>query len=316
MMMKILFLFLAFSFQLFARAQVRTKVILASEIELANKSEINIYDLAKIEKSSSEVLKKLSEIKIDSEFIKNKFLTYGITSSSEKIYFTMTREEMLKIIRKKNSDHMNLQWVIPDLVKVELRNQVNKAEIERKIDNHLQALCAECTFEINIDKLPSAKSTNWDISVSDVSLKSSYLIAAKTDEKTFWISIRQKVFKEVPVTTRWIPALQKIQPGDLELKRADIANSKDGFLNLSQMTNSILVRSMPVGSIVGASDIKREAVIKRGQVLKAQIENSDFEISISATAEESGFIGDVIKIKANDKQMSGKIKDNGSVVVL
>ncbi len=299
-----------------AKAQIRTKVILSSEIELANKSEIYFYDLAKIEKSNPEVLKKLAEIKIDPEFIKNKFLTSGMTNSSEKIYFTMTREEMIKIIRKKNLDQMNLQWVIPDLVKVELRKQISKPEIERKIENHLQALCADCTFEINIDKLPSVKSMNWDLSVNDASLKSSYLIAAKTEEKTFWISIRQKVFKEVPVTTRWIPALQKIQPGDLELKRADIANSKDGFLTLSQMTNSTLVRSMPVGSAVGASDIKREAVVKRGQILKAQIENSDFEISISATAEESGFIGDVIKIKANEKQMSGKIKDNGSVVVL
>ena len=315
-MMRILFLLLVLSFQLSAKALMRTKVILASEIELANKAEITIYDLAKIEKSNSEILKKLSEIKIDPEFIKNKFLTSGITNTSEKFYFTMTREEMIKIIRKKNLDHMNLQWVIPDLVKVELRNQIGKNEIERKLENHLQVLCADCTFEINIDKLPSAKSMNWDVSVGDVSLKSSYLIAAKTEEKTFWISIRQKVFKEVPVTTRWIPALQKIQPGDLELKKADIANSKDGFLNLAQMINSTLIRSMPVGSVVGASDIKREAVVKRGQVLKAQIESSDFEISISATAEESGFIGDVIKIKANEKQMSGKIKDNGSVVVL
>lgn len=281
-------------------ASSRLRVTLNSKIDLTEKSDLSLYDMVVVDKANYELLKKLSEIKINK------------TSS----HITMTREEMLKVIRQVNLENFNLQWMIPDLVEVQFHEQIEKSEIERKVANHLRTLCEECDFEVQIDHLPTYKSKDWQISFQDVTLKNSYLLSARADEKSYWISVRQKIFKTVPVSTRWIPALQRVQPGDVELKRADISNLKDGFLSVDQIVGASLLRSIPIGSVVSAADIKREAAVKRGQVLKAQIESADFEISVSAIAEEPGFIGDVIKIKTNDKQMSAKVKDNGSVVVL
>lgn len=294
-------------------AEERAEISFATNIELAKKAEISLYDLVQIKKSNEDLLKKLAEFKINKEITGKK-----IADSKVRDQFAMTREEMLKLIRNSNVDGLNIRWIFPEVVNIQLNEQINKSELDRKMRNHLQVKCQDCEFEIHIEKLPAIVAKQWDIDVNNIAIKNSILIPVIADAKNLWISARIKTFKKVPVATRWIPASQKIQSEDLELKLSEITNTKDGYLPIEQMIGSALIRSIPVGSVVGASDVKREATIKRGQSLKTQIESSDFEISISAVAEESGYVGDVIKVKSSDNQkmMMGKIKDNSSVVVL
>jgi flagella basal body P-ring formation protein FlgA len=65
------------------------------------------------------------------------------------------------------------------------------------------------------------------------------------------------------------------------------------------------------------SDLKREPAAHRGQVVRALVGDQDFEISINASAEENGFIGDLIKVKnlETQKMMSGIVIDKGVVKV-
>ncbi|MEK6772518.1 MAG: flagellar basal body P-ring formation chaperone FlgA [Bdellovibrionota bacterium] len=312
----LVFVILIFNLGL-AKAQVphtdtgsRVEIILDANIEVAKKSEVTMLDLVRIEKPIENIIKKIAELKIDPELITKK-----ISSGQDQI--SLSRQEILKIIKKSNLNDLGARWQIPEIIQIQFSEQVVKSELERKILNQLQTQCNDCDFEIYIDKLPNIKAKNWNVSVEELPIKTAFLIPVEAEGKKLWVSVRVKTYKTVPVTTRWIPALQKIQPKDLELKRTEISNSKDGFLPMDQMLGATIMRSLPVGSVVGASDLKREVTIKRGQILKAHVENPDFEMSVSAVAEESGYIGDIIKIKSSDSQklMMGKIKDNNSVVI-
>ena len=65
------------------------------------------------------------------------------------------------------------------------------------------------------------------------------------------------------------------------------------------------------------SDLKKETVLKKGQMVKAIAGHAFFEVSISALAEEPGSIGDVIKLKNMDslKMFSATIVDRGLVKI-
>ncbi len=293
-----------------ADASSRVEIILDANIEVTKKSEFSMLDFVRIEKPTESIIKKIAELKIDSEL-----MTQKISSGQDQV--RLSRQEILKIIKNSNLSDRGVRWQIPEVIQIQFSEQVVKSELERKILNQLQTRCSDCDFEINIDKLPSIKAKNWKVSVEELPIKTAFLIPVEAEGKSLWVSVRVKTYKTVPVTTRWIPASQKIQPNDLELKRTEISNSKDGFLPMNQMLGATIIRSLPVGSVVGASDLKREVTVKRGQILKAQVENPDFEMSVSAVAEESGYIGDTIKIKSSDSQkvMMGKIKDNNSVVI-
>lgn len=283
----------------------KTEAILASTIEVAKKNDYVWGDFVQLNKSNPALLKKLAELKFPMNL-----LSSGKSTRLE-------RSQILKVIKTSEVKALGLLWQIPENIELQITNQASANEIERKITNQLKGQCESCDFEITIEKLPNLSANQWKINVTDVAIKSSVLVPLDADGKNLWVSVRIKAFKEVPVATRLLQGQQKIQPGDLELKRKDITNTRDGFLSVEQMTGMSLARSVSVGTVVGASDVKREAAIKKGQMIKALIESADFEIYANATAEEAGFIGDTIKVRSTDNQkiMMGKIKDNNNVVI-
>ncbi len=303
------FFFTAFIFAMDAvEASSKVEAILDSQVELSSKKSYSWIDLVRVTKANNSILKKLAEIKLSPEIFSSNNGT-GVQS--------VARSRILKVIKNSELKDLGLLWQIPDTVEIKLMDQISASEIERRLTNQLQAQCDSCDVEVFVGKVPTLKARHWQINVTDLSIKNSLLIPLEADGKSLWVSVRIKAYKNVPVTTRLIPALHKIQQGDLELKRLDMAQVKDGFLNIEQMTGMMMNRSLSVGTPVGASDVKREAAIKKGQLVKILIENEDFEIQSNATAEESGFIGDLIKVKSSDHQklIMGKIKDNNSVVI-
>jgi len=304
-----IFIFLAFQEQVaFANSASKMETILDAQIEISQKSEIAWSDLVRWRRPSEDVIKRLSELKLENT------LSSEINSQGKVV---ISRSRILSMIKDSGLKDLGLLWQIPEKIQIQRLRSASAAEIERKVENQLRLKCDDCEFQIFIDKLPTLQANTWKIDASDAAIKNSLLVPLQADGKNLWVSLRLKTYKNIPVTTRLIPASQKIQSEDLELKRMDISNLKDGFLPISQMVGMSLIRSFSVGTPVGASDVKREMTIKKGQMIKALVENSDFEINVNALAEDSGYVGDVIKIRSSDTQkiMMGKIKNNNSVVV-
>jgi flagella basal body P-ring formation protein FlgA len=126
-----------------------------------------------------------------------------------------------------------------------------------------------------------------------------------------------KVQKSVPVARRFIRFGERIQMEDVEMAESNITHLKEESPLLSQVIGLIANKSLAAKTPVILSDLKREPAARKGQVLKALIGSSDFEVSINALAEENGFIGDVIKIKNSETQktISAIIVEKGVVKV-
>ena len=62
---------------------------------------------------------------------------------------------------------------------------------------------------------------------------------------------------------------------------------------------------------------KAEVQAKRGQIVKGTLGDDDFQISLNVEAQDSGYIGDVIKVKnlETQKLLSAVIVDKGVVKV-
>jgi flagella basal body P-ring formation protein FlgA len=74
-------------------------------------------------------------------------------------------------------------------------------------------------------------------------------------------------------------------------------------------------RFLNAGQVVQFNDVKKEQLVKKGQMVKAIFGTSTFEVAISAEVQEAGSAGDVVKVKNLDSQkvFAAKIIDRGVV---
>ncbi|MNT63290.1 flagellar basal body P-ring biosynthesis protein FlgA [compost metagenome] len=132
-----------------------------------------------------------------------------------------------------------------------------------------------------------------------------------------WITGNIRVAKLTPVANRLISQGERLQSSDLRLEMIDVSFAKDAGIRMEDVQGKIAVRSIPVGSPVWVSDLKREPAALRGQMIRGLLGDESFEITVNIQAEESGFIGDTIKCKNLDtkKIVSGVVLEKGLVKI-
>jgi len=94
-------------------------------------------------------------------------------------------------------------------------------------------------------------------------------------------------------------------------------NYQDIVMDKKSILGMQASRFINAGQIIYYRDLKREQVLRKGQMVKALFGQNNFELSISAQAEEGGAVGDVIKVKNLDSQkmFAAKIVDRGLVKI-
>jgi flagella basal body P-ring formation protein FlgA len=121
----------------------------------------------------------------------------------------------------------------------------------------------------------------------------------------------------VPVAKKLIRFGERLQAEDLEMIETDVTFVKEETPEMNAIVGMIANRSLTPRMPIILSDLKREPAARKGQVVKALVGDQTFEVSINASAEENGFIGDVIKIKNSETQkvMSAIVIEKGVVKV-
>ncbi len=306
-MKKITLLLTLFSLQAFARPEIS----IPEEVEISQHEILRLGDIAKVKEGSEELVTFLDGIVIRDDargLLLNQFLP-----SSEvlaKFRQALTAEPRLRA--------MNPQFKVPSQVKVNVSPvPVSRQEVTRKILNILDARCNECEHLVNIQSTPRPYGKTWDLDFSKLAAKGGFLLPLRDGEsnQNKWVSGTIRVSRLTPVTTRLILQNERVQEGDLELKMTDVTFAKDSVLRKEDVHGQLSIRSLPVGSPVWASDLKREPAAQRGQMVKAVIGDGDFEVSVNMLAEDNGFVGDLIKVKNldNKKILSGLVTEKGVV---
>ena len=99
------------------------------------------------------------------------------------------------------------------------------------------------------------------------------------------------------------------------VEKREMVNVRDTYQQLANLVGMQANRFLNAGQVVQHSDVKKEQVLKRGQMVKAIVGNNSFEVMISAEAQEGGSVGDVVKIKNLDSQkvFAAKVIERGVV---
>ncbi len=290
---RIVFIF----FPLLTWAQLPAEVIFPSAVEISPRVLITAFDVVETKNMDTELADILKAVHL------------GNADTSR-----ILKKDLISKLR-----HIKAKFVLPSELKIlRSRHPVSRMELERKIKNHLTRSCADCDLQIQVSSVPMNVSSDWELDLNVDLTKTAVMIPIRSifqNEKKGWVVGEIKRYQSVPVLNRSVRSGDLITADLLSLEKRQLLNPREVIVSSEHMLGMQAARFLNAGQIISYSDLKKEMVLKKGQMVKAIAGHAFFEISISAQVEESGSIGDMIKIKNMDSQkiVAARIIEKGLV---
>lgn len=280
----------------FADKQI-PEIIFSSAVEISPRSTITAFDVVEAKYLNDEIAEELKEIKlgdINTQKIGKNILTQKLRS-------------------------IHAKFVLPSEVKLlKSRHPISRMELERKIKNQIAKNCTECDLQIQISSVPMNVTADWELDLNVDLTKTAVTIPIRSidnPEKKGWVVGEIKRYQTVPVLNRAAKTGDVISEDLISFEKRLVTNPRDSVVTKEQLMGMQASRYLNAGQVISFMDLKREQIMKKGQMVKAVAGHAFFEVSISAQVEEAGAIGDVIRVKNLDSQkiVAAKIIDKGLV---
>ncbi len=284
-------------FPLFVWAQKQPEVIFPSAVEVSPRSIITAYDVVETRFLTEELSSELKTIEIG-------------TSAT-------TRIEKKDLIHKLRN--LKAKFILPSEMKfLKSHHPISRMELERKIKNQLTRTCTECDLQIQILSVPTNVTADWDLDLNIDLTKSSVMIPIRTlddADKKGWVVGQIKRYQLVPVPNRAVKISEVLTPDLITVEKRLLTNPREVITSAEQLYGMQTLHFLNAGQVISYSDLKKEMILKKGQMVRAVVGHANFEVSISAQVEEAGSIGDVIKIKNIDSQkvVAARVIEKGLV---
>lgn len=201
-----------------------------------------------------------------------------------------------------------------------------ESSLKQKIVDRAKELCPTCRIEVlkveTGTMRPYPPSSTWDLTLKEQKISSQlsgHIViqdeANMLDKVTLQTDLR--VFKKVPVLQRGLQMGELITPADVVWTERNLAAISNGAAVPAEMTNARTRRALPAGYIVTGNDIQRELTVKRGETVDVYIRNSDWNVSMKGIAEDSGRVGDAVRIRnpVTQKRVSAVVIQPGVVEI-
>lgn len=147
--------------------------------------------------------------------------------------------------------------------------------------------------------------------------KNFFRLLISADEKNFVVTGEFRLFENLPVARRNLTQGDKINPADFESARKDVTFSPGYVGQIEEIAGRTLLYPVIKGEALQLRQLKAEVSVEKGQIVQIQLKGENFILSSSGVAEQSGAVGDFIKIKnvESQKVISGIILGKGLVEV-
>lgn len=289
-MIKFLLCFL-FSISCFARD---VELVIPSAVEVSPRSEISMYDIVEAKNINDEIVSDLKQIILKED--------------------TLQKAELAKMLRA-----VKARFVLPVELKIlRSRGTISRMEVERKIKNKIYSQCSLCNVQVQISSVPTNMESDWSLDLNIDLNKNTVMIpvfATKNADTKGWIIAEIKRYQNVPVLNKSVKIGDVISEDMVTMEYRQMMNVRENIKKVEAVIGMQAVRFLNAGQILQYSDLRKETVLKKGQIVRAMFGAADFEVAVSAEAQESGSIGDVVKIKNLDSQkiFAAKVVERGIV---
>lgn len=145
------------------------------------------------------------------------------------------------------------------------------------------------------------------------------LLAGGTSAGTFQQPLQARIWRDVYVARSGVTRGQLLRDADIALERRDLLSTRD-FLTEAPLNNPYVEfrENVQAGSVVSARSLRLRAIIKRGRMVDALVQDDTLTISVKAEALEDGVPGQLVRLRnlRSKREFKGKVQDEQTVTVI
>lgn len=199
----------------------------------------------------------------------------------------------------------------------------------KKLEAELRSKCNGCELQIRayefpreLAKLDSKELRSWTILERSDRPRGSFAIPMQLEFKngktqTVMLSGMVDYWRTLPVVTRSLNAGEKIRDADVKLERRNVSFSFDEPATVDEIDGSVAARGMQAGEPLLRGVLRREQLVKFGDVVRVQVGGETYSISAEGVAQSAAALGETVQVRVgkNKKMVSGVLKEKGLVEI-
>ncbi len=120
--------------------------------------------------------------------------------------------------------------------------------------------------------------------------------------QTAWVTLDVHVFEDLPVTTRELRRGEPLDPAAWTLVRTRVDPHTPRSADPRLLPGATCTRDLPSGARITESDVRRDPVIRSGDVVELEVVRGPIRARVRATARGAGAIGDRIEVQSGEGQ--------------
>ncbi len=307
----IIILILIFGLNAFA-AKARMDVL--SQVYVENE-QIFLNDITKTENISPELQTKLNTIVIGNTPKEGEVRSFSSYAISEIIRYNL------------RSDLSLITLKIPAEIKVSRKGtSLTPTEVKSRMISWVQSTCAPCDVEVSSLRLQDpgklGPSVTWSVSNTQIIPRGSFNISIDLYKdnnflRKIFVQGNLRILKEVPIVKRNLQYGERIQRDDVSFEKRDITFNRDIIPSAEELYGSEIAGGVSTNQILWTRNLKRKMALTRGAPVQVTVQNQGWRIHLTGIAQDSGYIGDTVKIlnPATKKVIVGVINADGMVEV-
>lgn len=195
------------------------------------------------------------------------------------------------------------RYLLEELVDSEDEITVNVGKLDRRLR------LKQCEAPVNVS-LPSTSRR-----VGAVTVK---VACEKGTSWTIYVQSEVERFGSVMVAKRGLHRGDIISREDIEPRRVSLGMVRGGYITkIENILDWEVKRTISIGKIVDPNSIRRQLLVKRGDIVVIIAKNRKFEVKMSGVAKSSGAKGDTVKVinQSSKKVVEGVVIGPGVVRV-
>ncbi len=284
-----------------------------------DKSDFNLSDIADFKNLTAEQNRELANLRLS-----------PMPRFGDSIHFTAGRLSQIlreKLLLTESARNAEIRLVIPNRVQIENQGmRISAQDIEPLVIGHLKATCADCDFKVRNMRIPPLKdlppTTRWEVQFNQPLQRGTLganLVVHQTNggRENHWLSLQVAVYRKVPIARRTLNIGQRLQVEDFEMQSRDVTFATDAIPGTEDLVGSVARVGVPVQGVIYANALAREQAVSRGEIVKVVAGGKSWTVSAPAVAQQSGYVGDMIRLinSTSQKAIMGQIIARGVVRV-
>lgn len=220
--------------------------------------------------------------------------------------------EIIKKIQKLNNINLaEINWTGSAIITVARESTtISYEKIEQIITDYITENLhrlpeADISFIPDSQPLPfqiQTGSLSWDVipSSPDIIGSSRFSIIFKVNgkvRKNMSVNGRIKAITPVVISTRRLKYGETITPDSVIVGMRDISSVQSYSKSVSDVTGSIVKRTINQGAILGPDSIAKPPIIKRGELVKITVNYNGLVLTATGIAKSDGLLDEMIRVK-------------------